>query len=79
MCRRKCVFRYSRNSRKKYTINTFTKTSPVTNRKGKSNQTINIKTETKLVDHEVQVDTTGLLNNTRNNKLDNKKTNYRWK
>lgn len=58
---------------KKYTINTFTKTSPVTNRKGKSNQTINIKTETKLVDHEVQVDTTGLLNNTRNNKLDNKK------
>nr|XP_033201396.1 transmembrane protein 131 isoform X1 [Bombus vancouverensis nearcticus] len=58
---------------KKYPINTLTKTSPVTNRKGKSNQTTNVKTETKLVDHEVQVDTTGLLNNTRTNKLDSKR------
>nr|XP_012140645.1 PREDICTED: transmembrane protein 131 [Megachile rotundata] len=58
---------------KKYTVNTFVKTSPVTNRKGKSNQAGNVKEETKLVDHEVQVDTTGLLNNTRGNKLDNKR------
>lgn len=58
---------------KKYTVNTFTKTSPVTNRKGKSNLTANVKAETKLVDHEVQVDTTGLLNNTRSNKLDSKR------
>lgn len=58
---------------KKYSVNTFTKTSPVTNRKGKSNQATNVKAETKLVDHEVQVDTTGLLNNTRSNKLDSKR------
>ncbi|XP_076294204.1 transmembrane protein 131 [Lasioglossum baleicum] len=56
---------------KKYTVNTYMKSSPVTNRKGKSSQMV--KEETKLVDHEVQVDTTGLLTNTRNSKLDNKR------
>ncbi|XP_076231606.1 transmembrane protein 131 isoform X2 [Calliopsis andreniformis] len=58
---------------KKYTMNTVTKSSPITNRKGKSNQIGSTKEETKLVDHEVQVDTTGLLNNARNSKLDSKR------
>ncbi|XP_043261221.1 transmembrane protein 131 isoform X2 [Colletes gigas] len=58
---------------KKYTVNAFMKSSPVTNRKGKSNQIGNVKEETKLVDHEVQVDTTGLLNNARSSKLDSKR------
>ncbi|XP_078052683.1 transmembrane protein 131 [Augochlora pura] len=56
---------------KKYSMNTYMKSSPVTTRKGKTNQII--KEETKLVDHEVQVDTTGLLSNIRNSKLDSKR------
>lgn len=58
---------------KKYAANPVTKSSPMTNRKGKSNQIESNKEETKLVDHEIQVDTTGLLNNARNSKLDSKR------
>jgi len=56
------------NQEKKCMVNATTKLSPTSNRKGKSN----IKEESKLVDHEIQVDT-GVINNSRTNKSDNKR------
>ncbi|XP_015437161.1 PREDICTED: transmembrane protein 131 [Dufourea novaeangliae] len=58
---------------KKYSVNAYMKSSPVTNRKGKPSLVGTAKDETKLIDHEVQVDTTGLLNNARSSKLDGKR------
>lgn len=58
---------------KKCTVNTVTKSSPTSNRKGKVQSTQpNVKEEPKLFDHEVQVDA-GIINNNRINKSDNKR------
>ncbi|XP_070516268.1 transmembrane protein 131 isoform X3 [Cardiocondyla obscurior] len=59
---------------KKYAVNTVTKSSPTSNRKGKT-QTVmqpNIKEEPKLIDQEVQMDA-AIINNNRVNKSDNKR------
>ncbi|XP_072746094.1 transmembrane protein 131 isoform X2 [Anoplolepis gracilipes] len=58
---------------KKYTVNVVTKSSPISNRKGKvQSMQPNVKEEPKLLDHEVQVDS-GIINNNRINKSDNKR------
>lgn len=57
---------------KKYTANTVTKSSPTSNRKGKTAIQPIVKEEPKLIDNEVQVDA-GIINNNRNNKSDNKR------
>ncbi|XP_026827483.1 transmembrane protein 131 isoform X2 [Ooceraea biroi] len=59
---------------KKCTVNVTTKSSPTSNRKGKPQPTTqpSAKEESKLVDHEVQVDA-GIINNNRTNKVDNKR------
>ncbi|XP_025989760.2 transmembrane protein 131 isoform X3 [Solenopsis invicta] len=62
---------------KKYIVNAVTKSSPTSNRKGKTIQSTqsNIKEESKLNDHEVQMDAV-IINNNRTNKSDkrNKQT-----
>ncbi|XP_024886137.1 transmembrane protein 131 isoform X2 [Temnothorax curvispinosus] len=59
---------------KKYNVNAITKSSPTSNRKGKTQSTTqsSVKEESKLNDHEVQMDTT-IMNNNRVNKSDNKR------
>ncbi|XP_050456850.1 transmembrane protein 131 isoform X2 [Cataglyphis hispanica] len=58
---------------KKCTVNTVTKSSPTSNRKGKVQSTQpNVKEEPKLFDHEIQVDA-GIISNNRINKSDNKR------
>lgn len=60
---------------KKCTVSAVTKSSPTSNRKGRAQSTQpSVKEETKLIDHEVQVDT-GVINNSRVNKSDNKRNN----
>lgn len=57
---------------KKFTVNASTKSSPISNRKGKTMIQSNVKEEPKLINHEVQVDV-GIVNNNRNNKPNNKR------
>lgn len=57
---------------KKYIVNTVTKSSPTSNRKGKTTIQSSVKEEPKLIDHEIQVDA-GMINNNRINKPENKR------
>lgn len=61
---------------KKYIVNTVTKSSPTSSRKGKivPSTQLNVKEEAKLFDHEVQVDA-GIINNNRINKSQDNKRN----
>lgn len=60
---------------KKCTVNAVTKSSPTSNRKGRAQSTQSpVKEETKLIDHEIQVDA-GIINNSRASKSDNKRNN----
>lgn len=60
-------------SEKKFTVNVVTKSSPTSNRKGKTQPTqSSVKEEPKLNDNEVQVDA-AIINNNRTNKSDNKR------
>lgn len=58
---------------KKYIVNAVTKSSPTSNRKGKTQSTqSSVKEEPKLNDHEVHIDA-AIINNNRVNKSDNKR------
>ncbi|KYN22775.1 hypothetical protein ALC57_04555 [Trachymyrmex cornetzi] len=58
---------------KKYIVNTGTKSSPTSNRKGKTqSMQSSIKDEPKFNDHEIQMDAV-IINNNRANKSDNKR------
>lgn len=59
---------------KKYTVNAVAKSSPTSNRKGKTQSTTqsSVKEEPKLNNHEAQMDA-AIINNNRVNKFDNKR------
>lgn len=59
--------------KKMYTVNALAKSSPTSNRKGKTTAVQQpVKEEPKLIDHEIQTDA-GIMNNSRTNKSDNKR------
>ncbi|XP_036149378.1 transmembrane protein 131 isoform X2 [Monomorium pharaonis] len=61
---------------KKYIVNAVTKSSPTSNRKGKTQSTqSSVKEESKLNDHEAQIDA-AVNNNNRTNKSDNKRNKH---
>ncbi|XP_018051267.1 PREDICTED: transmembrane protein 131, partial [Atta colombica] len=59
---------------KKYIVNAGTKSSPTSNRKGKTQSTqLSVKDEPKFNDHEIQMDAVIINNNRANNRSDNKR------
>ena len=59
---------------KKYIVNAGTKSSPTSNRKGKTQSTqLSVKDEPKFNDHEIQMEAVIINNNRANNRSDNKR------